>query len=29
MLLVDVDAVGLIRQFEAYSPPQDDKWLDG
>lgn len=29
MLLVDEEAGGLVSQFERYSPPQVDKWLDG
>jgi uncharacterized protein (TIGR00730 family) len=29
MLLVDVNANGLVRQFEGYTAPQVDKWIDG
>jgi hypothetical protein len=29
MLLVDVEAAGLLRQFERYAAPQVDKWIDG
>jgi hypothetical protein len=28
MLLVDTNADALLRQFEGYTPPQVDKWLD-
>jgi uncharacterized protein (TIGR00730 family) len=29
MLLVDVEAAGLLRQFERYAAPQVDKWING
>jgi uncharacterized protein (TIGR00730 family) len=29
MLLVDAEARGLLRQFERYTAPQVDKWIDG
>lgn len=28
MLLVDTDAAGLLRQFDRYTAPQVDKWID-
>ena len=28
MLLVDANAQGLVSQFERYTPPQVDKWID-
>ncbi len=29
MLLVDAEADGLVRQFERYTAPQVDKWIEG
>jgi hypothetical protein len=28
MLLVDAEAEGLVRQFERYTAPTVDKWID-